>query len=429
DFGLAKLRAQSYVAKAGSDVQTQRAITDPGVIMGTVGYMSPEQVRGQESDHRSDIFSFGAILHEMLTGRRAFLRETIAETMTAILREEPEGITQLNGKVPLQLERIVGRCLEKIPERRFHSAHDLGFALEALLTPSGSRLEAEAASANTISRRAHRERWWMGAAALAVLTAAVLGWAFLTRRPAADTRVMKFSVVPPEKSSFGQIAVSPDGRHLAFTALAGGKTQIWVRPLDATEAKLLPGTQDAVFPFWSPDNRFIGFFAGGVLKKIEFTGGPVQTLCEVDVPLGGAWSRDGVSLFAQMPLGLLRVAATGGEVTQVTSIDRSRQEFSLWYPTFLPGGRHFLYSISSEVRETRGIYLSSLDGKIKRRLLDESSVVKYVPEGAGGGAGWLVYGRNGALLAQRFDADRLELSGEPFSVSDKVGNDLVSFLS
>lgn len=436
DFGLAKLRPHSQAVSAGSDVQTEEAITYPGVVMGTVGYMSPEQVRGQEADHRSDIFSFGAILHEMLTGRRAFLRETMAETMTAILREEPEEITQLNSKLPLQLERIVKRCLEKKPEHRFHSAHDLAFALDALSTPSGSRLEGDAASAagkiGPVSHRRGREKWWIVGTALAALVAVGVSWAYLTRGPAEDGRLMRFSILPPENSSFGQIALSPDGRYLAFNAVGGGMMQLWVRTLDTTEAKLLPGTQDAAFPFWSPDSRFIGFFAGGALKKIEATGGPVQTLCQADVPLGGAWSRDGVILFAQMPLGLMRVAATGGAVTQVTNIDRSRQEFSQWYPTFLPDGRHFLFSISSEVKETRGIYIGSLDSNTKRRLLDEGSIVKYVPQVPGAvdsGAGWLVYGRDRGLLAQPFDARRLELTGEPVTVSDKVGSDAISFLS
>ena len=432
DFGLAKLKPTKLAAGVSSEAATLNAITDPGTVMGTVGYMSPEQVRGQDADHRSDIFSFGVVLYEMLSGRRAFHGESAAETMAAIVKDDPTDLSEINNRVPAQLERIVRRCLEKKPERRFQSSHDLAFALEALSTTSGSRLETASASAETIRTASHsigREKLWIAVTALAVLVALGVSWAYFTRKPLADARVMKFSILPPENSSFGQMAVSPDGRYLVFTAVAGGMMQLWVRALDATEAKPLSGTQDAVFPFWSPDSRYVGFFAGGALKKIEVTGGPVQTLCEVEVPLGGTWSRNGVILFAQVPLGLLRVAATGGEVTQVTTNDRSRQEFSLWYPTFLPDGRHFLYSISSEVKETRGVYLGSLDGKTKRRLLDESSVIKYVADGAARGAGWVVYGRDGALLARPFDADRLELSGEPFAVSDKVGNDLISFLS
>ncbi|MGH9769358.1 MAG: TolB family protein, partial [Blastocatellia bacterium] len=170
-------------------------------------------------------------------------------------------------------------------------------------------------------------------------------WAYITRQPMTnDAQVMKFSILPPEKSSFGQIAVAPDGRHLAFTAGTGGKFQLWVRALDSTEARALAGTQGATLPFWSTDSRFIGFFADGRVKKIEFTGGPVQTLYEAPLPSGGAWSRAGVILFGQAAFGLLRISATGGEVTQMTTRDISRQEIAHSFPNFLPDGRHFLYA-------------------------------------------------------------------------------------
>jgi eukaryotic-like serine/threonine-protein kinase len=241
--------------------------------------------------------------------------------------------------------------------------------------------------------------------------------------------VMKFSILPPENSSFGQIAVSPDGHHLAFTAATGGKVQLWVRPLDSTDARALAGTQGALLPFWSPDSRFIGFFADDRLKKVELTGGPVQSLCEVPATFGGAWSRDGVILFGVGPVGLLRISATGGEVTPITTPDRSRQEFIHLYPTFLPDGHHFLYSITSGLKETRGVYLGSLDGTLKRRLLDEVTVIKYlaaVPGDMASGEGWLLFGRDGALLARPFDTSRMEFTGEPFSLSDKVGSEPIS---
>src|SRR5262245_32648655 len=200
-------------------------------------------------------------------------------------------------------------------------------------------------------------------------------WAYFRRQPTADERVTKLSLLPPEKSSFGQIAVSPDGRYLAFTAATGGNVQLWVRALDSTEARPLAGTQGATFPFWSPDSRFIGFFADGRLKKIEVTGGLVQPLCEAPYPLGGAWSRDEVILFGGEPGGLSRISATGGEVTQVTTRDRSRQEITHRTPTFLPDDRHFLYGIVSGQKETRGVYLGSLDGTLKRWMLDDVTVI------------------------------------------------------
>jgi serine/threonine protein kinase len=430
DFGLAKLKPVP-LSGVETNAPTQKRITDPGTVMGTVGYMSPEQVRGQEMDHRADIFSFGVILYEMLSGRRTFTGDSAVEVMNAILNEDPPELTATNHRVPEGLERVIRRCLEKKPEQRFHSAHDLGYALEALSISSGARRGTPDALA-VESDRARPSRLfgdvrlpWAIAAVLSLVTLAVI-WAYFTSQPAADERTMKFSIMPPEESSFSQIAVSPDGRRLAFTAVTGGKLQLWVRPLDETEAKALPGTQGAILPFWAPDSRFVGFFADGWLKKIDVTGGLVQTLCEVDIPLGATWGSTGVILFAQMPRGLLRISGTGGEVTVVTNYDRLRQEFTHSYPSFLPDGNHFLYTISSEVKETRGVYLGSLDGKVKRRLLDDGPVTKYAaaPGDTAGGAGWLVYCRAGALLAQPFDARRHEFTGEPFSLSDKIGSDL-----
>jgi len=433
DFGLAKLKAPQTAAAAESVAPTQKQITDPGAVMGTAGYMSPEQVRGLAADHRADIFSFGAILYEMLAGKRAFEGESPIETMNAILKEDPPEMTAMNARVPQGLERLVRRCLEKKPEQRFHSAHDLGYALDALSTSSGPRLETQA-GASTATRREGAARLfgnahvaWIVAVVLALGAMAAL-WASVRRPPAAEPSVMKFSILPPEKSSFSEIALSPDGRQLAFTAVTGGKLQMWVRPLDSVEARALPGTQDALFPFWSPDSRTIGFYADRRLKKVDAAGGPVQTLCEWTVPIGASWGRTGVILFADWPLGLKRVPASGGEPVVAMTCDKSRQEFSLLYPSFLPDGEHFFYSISSDVKETRGLYVGALDGSVKRRLLETGPFVKNAPAGFGdargdpsSGEGLLVYGRDGALLAQPFDARRLEFTGDPFSLSDRVG--------
>src|SRR5262245_59220726 len=434
DFGLAKLKPQKLAGGVDSQAPTQRPLTDPGVVMGTVGYMSPEQARGQEADARADIFAFGVILYEMLSGRRPFRGASAIEVMNAILKEEPPELGETNAKISPQHEKLVRRCLEKQPERRFQTAYDLGFALEALSTPSGARLETHGALPAVIERAG----WSLlfGQARLAWAVAAVLllslglTWAHLMRQPTPDAHVMKFSILPPEKASIVHTAVSPDGTWLAFTAATGGKVQLWVRALASSDAKPLEGAEGATFPFWSPDSRFLGFFADGRLKKIEATGGPVQTLCDVLVPVGGAWSRDGVIIFGQVQVGLFRISATGGGFTQVTTRDMSRQELDHVYPTFLPDGRHFLYSIPSGQKETRGVYLGSLnDETFKRRLLNEVTVIKYmaaVPSYRAGGGGWLLFGRDGALLARPFDTSQLEFTGEPFSLSDKVGSDLLS---
>jgi eukaryotic-like serine/threonine-protein kinase len=318
DFGLAKLIEHRPAAVDSEDPTIEKVSTDHGTVMGTVGYMSPEQARGQEADHRADIFSFSVILYEMLSGRRAFSGGSSVEVMNAILKEEPPEFSETNTKVSPQLEKIVRRCLEKQPERRFQSASDLGFALEALSAPSGSSLETAAlpAVAENVGASSIRKRERLAWAVAAALLLAALGfaWAYFTRQPMTnDARVTKLSLLPPEKSSFDQIAVSPDGRLLAFTAATGGNVQLWVQALDSTEGRPLAGTQGAFFPFWSPDSRFIGFFDDSRLKKIEVTGGPVHTLCEPPGgSFGGDWSRDGVILMGRYGYGLFRISETGG---------------------------------------------------------------------------------------------------------------------
>jgi len=440
DFGLAKLterRGDTGTGGRGEEDPTlalspdrpvapspRRPVrTDPGTVMGTVGYMAPEQVRGQEADHRADIFAFGVILYEMLSGRRTFTGDSAADVMSAILKEEPPELGEANAKISPALEKIVRRCLEKKPERRFQSAHDLGFALETLSSSGsapGSAGILPADAGGTTARPDWRERiaWPVAAALLLLIGMLGFAWAYFTRKPEAEARVMKFSINPPEKASFDNIALSPDGRWLAFTAATGGKLQLWVRSLDATEARALPGTEGARLPFWSPDNRWIAFFSANKLKKIEVSGGPTQSLCDAATPTSGTWNRDGVIIFSRLGGGgLNRVSATGGEVTVLTTPDRARQEIVHSHPYFLPDGQHFLYAIQSGQKETRGIYLGSLDGKPRQRLLSDYSSAVYAPPG------FLLFRREESLLAQPFDADKRRLSGEPFPVAERVGND------
>ena len=423
DFGLAKLTGADG-DQSQTNIPTRRVDTDPGKVMGTAGYMSPEQVKGRLVDHRSDIFSFGAILYEMLSGRRAFHGESAAETMSAILKEDPADLSDTNQNVSPVLERLVNLCLEKNPEERFHSARDLAFALEAL---SGS----SATSAQTVAMPAFATEWFKrreliawavaGIAILAALAALALAVS-LFRRPPTETRAVRLFINPPEKNGFGDFALSPDGLRLAFVSTdASGRTLLWVRALDSLTAQPLAGTEEAVYPFWSTDSRSIGFFAAGKLKRIEATGGPVQTLCNASVTRGASWNRDGVILFAPNFNGpLYRISAGGGEPKPVTTLDKTNVETSHLLPYFLPDGRHFLYTVTGGP-ESRGIHLGSLDGKENRRLLNDISDGEYSP------LGYLLFRRENALVAQAFDADRLQFTSDAFPIAEQVGYDASLF--
>jgi len=424
DFGLAKLKRRPV--HAGVDPEAPTALpptTDPGTVMGTVGYMAPEQVHGQEADHRADIFALGVVLYEMLAGRRAFDGASAAAVMSAILRDEPEELQEINDKIPPPLERIVRRCLEKRPGQRFQSAGDLGFALEALSTPSGSRLET-AATLPAVTENAGASRLfsnarlaWVVAGVLLVGLLASLPFTIAHFRQApAEVRTTRFSVLPPEKSTLGAVTISPDGRRLAFIARdAAGKDLLWVRPLDALTAQPLAGTDHAMLPFWSPDSRFLGFFAGGKLKKVEVTGGPPSTLCNAPRGGGGAWNRDEVMIFAPNNAGgLFRVSASGGEAQPVTTLDSSRQEIFHRFPQFLPDGRHFLYFARSAQLENSAIYVGALDQPRAKRIIRAETNVAYAPPG------YLLFPREGTLVAQAFDAASLALAGAPFRVAEQV---------
>jgi serine/threonine protein kinase len=421
DFGLAKL-TQLDGNLAQTDIPTRRVDTDPGVVMGTVGYMAPEQLKGRNVDQRSDIFSFGAILYEMLSGRRAFLRESAAETMSAILKEDPAELSDTNKTVSPGLERLVNHCLEKNPEQRFHSARDLAFALESL--SGGTVLSQQTETMPTWVPRLIKSReliaWIVaGIAILAALTAFAMKY-FPTP---VDKRVLKLSILPQQKTDMGMtgatpMAISPEGRRLAFIANSSGKDLVWVRPLDSLSAQALAGTDGVFSPsniFWSPESRSIGFFAGGKLKKIDASGGPPQTLCDAPDGRGGTWNSEGVILFnpsaSNQPI--FRVSAAGGNPTPVTSLDTAQYETSHRWPYFLPDGRHFIFFVRGRSEHT-GVYVASLDSKDTRQLVAAPVSGLYAPPG------WLLFMRNETLMAQLFDANELRLSGEPISIAERV---------
>ncbi len=425
DFGLAKLRPPRNTP-TGSGVATQKQFTNPGTVMGTVAYMSPEQVRGQDLEQRSDIFSFGLVLYEMLAGQRAFTGESQAELMAAIAKEQPRDLSELNSKVTPQLEKIVRRCLEKKPERRFQTASDLGFALEALTTPSSSganRTEAVQAldTVATTKRGGWRDRiGWVAAGVLALVLLA-LGLAYF-RRPMPEAETVRLSLMPPEKvTRFDWPTISPDGRTLAFIATFEGKTELWVRPLHATTAKPLARATPTNWLFWSPDSRFIAFFHEGKLKKIAPTGGTADTICDATI-MGGAWNQEGVILFVTgLASGIKRISANGGAVTQVTTVDSTRGEITHQFPVFLPDGRHFLFFARNTDPAKSCVYLASLEGGAPRLLmLADNRTVAVAVNPSAQAEGWLLFTRQGVLLAQPFDFRRKELVGERVQLVTQV---------
>jgi eukaryotic-like serine/threonine-protein kinase len=418
DFGLAKL-TQADGGQSQTEIPTRRMDTDPGTVMGTVGYMAPEQVRGRKVDHRADIFSFGAVLYEMLAGRRAFRGESAADTLSAVLREDPPPLSESNRNVAPALERLVLHCLEKDPAARFHSANDLAFALEALSGAthlSGEQATPTRALAGRGVRRRELVAWGVaGAALLAALLALVLP--YLRGAPQEAPAATRFLLATPEKGEVvGAPVISPDGRRVVLVVRdVVGRQSLWLRPLDALDAQQLVGTEGGVSPFWSPDGRSIGFIAAGKLKKLDVSGGPAQTLSDA-VGVGGAWNRDGVIVFSRSTAeGLYRIPAAGGTPEPLTTLDKSRDEYAHAWPHFLPDGRHFLYVAGTSPREKSAIFLGSLDSKPPRLLLGVESSVAYAPPG------YLLYALEGTLVARPFDADRLELTGEAVPVVKQIG--------
>lgn len=418
DFGLAKLTQPEPAAAGLSALPTTPPNTIPGVVLGTIGYMSPEQVRGVAADHRSDIFTFGALLYEMLSGHRAFRGETTADTMSAILKEDPSDLPAAERHISPALARIVDRCLEKNPNGRFQSTVDLAFALDGL---SFSSTDSPVSLDVAAMRRRGRLRW--SAAAIAfLLVALIISLPFAVahlREPIIDSGPVRFVVLPPENAIFtGGPAyapaqtISPDGRHMVFTAQrAGGENLLWLRSLDVLEAEPLRGTDSAIFPFWSPDSRFVAFFADGKLKKIPISGGPPQTLCDAEAGEGGTWNRDGVIVFAPSgSSGLARVSAAGGEPIAVTTLDPSKKETSHRWPDFLPDGRRFLFL----VQPGNAIRVGSLDSSETRDLLNSDSKALYASPG------YVLFVRDETLMAQAFDPSRAELTSDSVPIAPAV---------
>ena len=426
DFGLAKLIQPGGNNFVRTDVETLKAHTSAGSVMGTAGYMSPEQVRGDPVDLRSDIFSFGAVLYETLSGRRAFHGDSAVESLNAILKEEPPDFNETSTKINPQLEKIVRRCLEKKPERRFHSAHDLSFALEALTGSSESSLKTKhlVTPAETPSLFRNSRLAWIVAGVLLLLTMG-LAWAYFTRQPKLETRAVKLLILPPSKTYLmaGQAPlISPDGKTLAFVAIDdSGRGLLYVRPLDSLVARPLEGSDGAYSPFWSPDSRSLGFFAKGKLKRVDLSGGQPTTLANAPNARGGAWNRDGFIIYCPVPPSpLLRISASGGESTPINT-NQPEGGIVRWLPSFLPDGRHYLY-VTRLAGSEREIRVGSIDSNDSKRLVSAAySHAIYAPPG------YLLYRRESKLVAQHFDVEKLELHGDPIPIAEDVGFDATSY--
>ena len=391
DFGLAKTTATI----GPSDATLTEALTTEGTVMGTPQYMSPEQFEGKEADARADIWAFGAVLYEMVTGQKAFQGKNYASLVGAILSADPAPMA-VKPFTPSWLERLVRRCLNKDPERRYQSMRDVLLDLE---------------SPPTETAKVQNSRWpW----AIAAVCLALAGTAWV-RKPIEPALSAKFDITPPVGSRFGTIittggsAVSPNGRTLAFAATsAKGEWLLYLRPLDSLDARALPGTEDAGRPFWSPDGKSLAFVAGGKLKRMDVAGGSPITLCDARVARGGTWNDDGVILFGDQAPGLQRIPASGGTPLPVTQVDKEAGETFHYYPQFLPGGKKLLYLSRSAEPEKMAIFVGSLDGKPATRIVQTE--YKAVYDAA---AGRLLYIQgNGTLMARRLESDPPRLTGD-----------------
>jgi serine/threonine protein kinase/Tol biopolymer transport system component len=428
DFGLAKGQGAAAVMAPGSvggpltpSMPTMNVVsptspaaplTQKGMIVGTFQYMAPEVLQGAEADGRSDIFSFGCALYEMTTGKRAFDAKSQVGLLAAILEKDPEPISALHPMTPPALEHVIRRAMEKNPEDRWQSAADIRGEVQ-WIAQAGSQVNATA-PVSARSRRTERRAWTI--VALLAIAAVLLAIGYIRRAPAA-LRVLQVTILAPEKLAYEpfSFALSPDGSKLAFVASnAEQGAQLWVRSLNSPSAQPLAGTEDASFPFWSPDSRYIGFFGAGKLKTVEASGGAVLTLADAPLGRGGSWGPDGTILFAPAASSaIFRIPASGGSAKEATTLSQNMPTLQRW-PSFLPDGRHFIFwalTINSG-----GLYLGSLDSPGVTQIVQSPVRAQYA-------SGHLLYVRDGNLMAQELDLKKPGLVGEPVSIAEQIAMD------
>ena len=424
DFGLAKAMGLEEGSGDISNSPTlSLAMTEAGLIIGTAAYMAPEQAKAKQVDRRADIWAFGCVLYEMLSGRKAFEGETVSDILAAVIKSEPDW-SALPADTPPAVERLLRRCLQKDVRQRLQAIGDARIAIEETISGEGAAAEAavsggRAPGAQRISPLRRALPWALGATTLAaILLAAFAAWLLL--QPKQRQNVVRFPVLPPENADFfngGMPSISPDGRTLAFVAQPGPNKPpvLWLRPLDSLTAQPIPGTDKPFIPFWSPDSQWIGFYADGKLEKVAVSGGAPQALCNDDRIGGATWSRDGVILFAGKDRALYRVPDTGGTPTLVLAPDPAHPGTAYSVPQFLPDGRHFLFLVATPGTRTRILAAGSLDSKTVEHLSQIGSGADYAAPG------YLFYLDQSALMARPFDAAALRFTGPAVLVAQGVG--------
>jgi Tol biopolymer transport system component len=415
DFGLATARGVASGTGLSMMPTTPPNLTAQGTILGTFQYMAPEQLEGKEADSRADLFAFGAVLYEMITGRKAFSGASHASLISSIMSSHPPPVSTVMTLAPAALDQLIARCLAKDPEERWQSARDVKLQLAWIA-------DSPASSSATVERRPARERvaWTLAAVTLVALLASIAAlWAGRhAAAPAAEA--VQFTVLPPDKATFSPDptaqAVSPDGRQIAFVASSGdGVPMLWIRRLDSLNARVLAGSEGALEPFWSPDSGSVGFFAAGKLKRIDASSGPPQTIADAPFPLGGSWGAGGVIVFGgAFGSPLFQVPAAGGAVKPVTVIEQAQGARVHNSPWFLPDGRHFFFVVGTGPAAAN-LYVGSIDSTDTSLLLHGNTAAVYAPPG------YILFRRESTLVAQAFDLTTLSVRGEAVVVADRVG--------
>jgi serine/threonine protein kinase/Tol biopolymer transport system component len=417
DFGLAKALEVGASGASSGALANSPTITSPalmtgvGVLLGTAAYMSPEQARGKTVDRRADIWAFGVVLFEMLSGRMAFDGDDLSITLASVLKTEPDWQT-LPSATPVAIPGLLRRCLEKDPRRRLQAIGEARVQIENLLsgTPEeGMRVTPARPTPNSRARLA----WALSAAALiAVVSVAAMAARLWWARPPAEPAKVSFDIITDSGSAPNQIALSADGTRLAATVGTPQGLAVWLRRLDDVSGQVLAGTVGATspMPFWSPDSRLLAFFGSGKLNTIDLLGGPAVPLCDAPNATGGTWNRDEWILFAPADGPLFKCQTANGVPLPVTALDRARGDMAHQHPKFLPDGVHFIFLVLSTKLEHTGVYLGALNSPETRQLVATNEM------GLFAAPDHLLFMRGGTVMAQRFDTRRLELAGDPFVV-------------